>query len=531
MTMYTEYTYNDSLAHHGILGQKWGVLNGPPYPLSYQSHSRTEQKRNSTSRIDGISKHNKPKSSDNRLIKENKKNSKNNVQTIKSKPSTKIASKSTPKPKVSTKPSNKSETKGKKQLTEKQKKILKGVAIGAGIAAVAGLSAYAYHKNPEVKKAVDNLVAKAKLKSIDALDKVDAGKDKVNQKLYTAKSLTKDKLSKLDKRGKYIIGDDGRKIYTEFADGTKNPLAKDGFSLTKNAALGVPKTKVDFDEDLLVTNKGAKGVIFGRSHNCFKCVTNMEARWNGLDSVAAPNSGEYSDDPQKILGNMSKIFGLSSEERKAIKKQSLNGLLIDKARKNGTDLPEIMKPNDFVSQLKSQPNTRGIICARHTGWGAGSEHFMNYRVTKSGKLKIYDGYSNKRLTEKIFTNNPEDLKKGLKLDIKNLNKQSISAKLSDMKKQEYAYSTEGIVFFRTDNKKMDLKVAADLGYIQPNTGDVYNINKKRAAKYRAYARAYRDWDFENIPKRLQDSISKDTINEGRSLYSMSPDVSLMKGIY
>ena len=31
------------------------------------------------------------------------------------------------------------------------------------------------------------------------------------------------------------------KIYTEFADGTKNPLAKDGFSLTKNAALGVPK--------------------------------------------------------------------------------------------------------------------------------------------------------------------------------------------------------------------------------------------------------------------------------------------------
>lgn len=28
------YTYNDHwLAHHGIIGQKWGVRNGPPYPL------------------------------------------------------------------------------------------------------------------------------------------------------------------------------------------------------------------------------------------------------------------------------------------------------------------------------------------------------------------------------------------------------------------------------------------------------------------------------------------------------------------
>lgn len=33
--------YEDTyLAHHGILGQKWGVQNGPPYPLDQQTHNK-----------------------------------------------------------------------------------------------------------------------------------------------------------------------------------------------------------------------------------------------------------------------------------------------------------------------------------------------------------------------------------------------------------------------------------------------------------------------------------------------------------
>lgn len=33
-----------TLTHHGILGQKWGKRNGPPYPLDAQDHSTSEKK-------------------------------------------------------------------------------------------------------------------------------------------------------------------------------------------------------------------------------------------------------------------------------------------------------------------------------------------------------------------------------------------------------------------------------------------------------------------------------------------------------
>lgn len=38
--------YSLYLCHHGIMGQKWGKRNGPPYPLSPGAHSSSEKKAN-----------------------------------------------------------------------------------------------------------------------------------------------------------------------------------------------------------------------------------------------------------------------------------------------------------------------------------------------------------------------------------------------------------------------------------------------------------------------------------------------------
>lgn len=39
------YIYGGSLQHHGIKNQKWGVRNGPPYPLNDSKPSRKESRR------------------------------------------------------------------------------------------------------------------------------------------------------------------------------------------------------------------------------------------------------------------------------------------------------------------------------------------------------------------------------------------------------------------------------------------------------------------------------------------------------
>lgn len=44
--------YNDYISHHGILGQKWGIRNGPPYPLKSSVSTGHKLKRNNPENFD-----------------------------------------------------------------------------------------------------------------------------------------------------------------------------------------------------------------------------------------------------------------------------------------------------------------------------------------------------------------------------------------------------------------------------------------------------------------------------------------------
>jgi len=75
MSNYAIRLKSDELSHHGILGQKWGKKNGPPYPLEPGNHSAAERKagwKDSLKKSRDTVKERASNMSDDELVRDNK---------------------------------------------------------------------------------------------------------------------------------------------------------------------------------------------------------------------------------------------------------------------------------------------------------------------------------------------------------------------------------------------------------------------------------------------------------------------------
>lgn len=128
---------NDFLAHHGILGQKWGKLNGPPYPLGSNDHTRKQQSLARKAGIkvggdSGLGEHGGAVQLKNESMRMKRSHAKSNPSTVKEKPNSKS---------------------GRKQMDPRLKKAL----IIGGVTTAALVAAYAAYRIPKVKKMHENI--------------------------------------------------------------------------------------------------------------------------------------------------------------------------------------------------------------------------------------------------------------------------------------------------------------------------------------------------------------------------------------
>lgn len=134
---------SDELYHHGILGQKWGTRNGPPYPLDASDHSAAEKKAGWKKSLGGGS------SFRTRRLEKASAANKRDVNDLRSKGYNKEAdavSKVGEKINSKLAASKEKDAKRSELINNIDKKKLKKAAIIGGTIAAAGLATYGAYK-------------------------------------------------------------------------------------------------------------------------------------------------------------------------------------------------------------------------------------------------------------------------------------------------------------------------------------------------------------------------------------------------
>lgn len=210
-------TYDEYLAHHGILGMRWGKRNGPPYPLNESQMTAKEKAKNEVSefaRSEAIKRAKFKEKVKMTRLKEREQVRQNKVQEREERRQNKVDERESRRQnRVDEKELSKQNEADARENWEQYKRgrtYVRKFLIGAGVMTVAGLAAYKAVKTrqengQEFKKIAESVAnaqkengvgtaskvaptAKAVSDSI-TISKADLGRD------YVKKTLTKNDLA------------------------------------------------------------------------------------------------------------------------------------------------------------------------------------------------------------------------------------------------------------------------------------------------------------------------------------------------
>ncbi|MCD8119744.1 MAG: hypothetical protein LUE29_09765 [Lachnospiraceae bacterium] len=159
-----KYVYQgNELYHHGILGQKWGQKNGPPYPLDSSDHSSSEKKAGWKKSLD----------------KSSSDTTKSSIKKLSNQDLREFRQKTIDKQDKDAKKQQDTKTKSEEELEQirARRKTAAKVAIGVAAAAGIGVGVYFAYKRNAIDYLSMGMPAKDALKT--AMSDIDSTKDQI----------------------------------------------------------------------------------------------------------------------------------------------------------------------------------------------------------------------------------------------------------------------------------------------------------------------------------------------------------------
>lgn len=208
--------YPNELYHHGILGMHWGVRNGPPYPLGSGDHSSSEKKAGWRKSLGSNAKDTYKKA-----------RSKVSSGVEKSK---KVGSKiSEETKKASEKISNPIKDRWN-NLSDEQKKTIKNIAIGVGVAAGAAVIGFAAYKL--INKRIS--LKEASKEASKTSNIIANGKDVIHKNINSFGSLEISTIERKRGIGESTFKDGTTKYFKYVGNNPGIDISKSEYDLLKN---------------------------------------------------------------------------------------------------------------------------------------------------------------------------------------------------------------------------------------------------------------------------------------------------------